>query len=316
MDIPTVIDETSYNLELARHLHPIQSGPTPFISISQRLMRVITHAYRCSQLEKINVEEWEIAVINLSTIASNAKAVWEISAVRSAWKAYGEWVVYGAIPAANVLHVLPMSQLLETMSENINPFYINIIKKTANTRSARNAMKPFVSRPLTFADGIAMGHLMSTMQIPRRHVDKTMTLLLHDWHYTEHKNNAWLSNHDFVQGREYAYLSPSSVFRTLASEGENTTKQGDGLLGNNDQAPRHIPAATEKNAQHGEPMDDSFQSFINEMERAAFGESQSHHCLPEGRGSRATEHTTNQTLTLKKESPELEILDTIPDCFG
>lgn len=54
-------------------------------------MRVIIHAYRRDR-EKGHKTDWSVAVIALSKVSSDIKAVWELNAGFNATMAFGEWV--------------------------------------------------------------------------------------------------------------------------------------------------------------------------------------------------------------------------------
>lgn len=84
--------ETEYIQELWRHLEKHHSGPTPFISVSPYLMRVVMHAFRRDR-ELGQRTEWSVAVIALSKVRADVKAVWGVGAAGwNARRAFGEWV--------------------------------------------------------------------------------------------------------------------------------------------------------------------------------------------------------------------------------
>lgn len=92
-NIPRPLDEDLYLQDLERHLGRSHRGATPFISVSQNLLRVLVHAIRHSrQAGKKSKTGWSIAVISLSRISSSVRAVWDLDAgIHSRW-AFGEWV--------------------------------------------------------------------------------------------------------------------------------------------------------------------------------------------------------------------------------
>lgn len=85
--------EDIYIQELWRHLEKQHSGPTPFISLSPFLMRVVMHAFR-RDCENGQRTEWSVAVIALGKVRrADVRAVWGLSAAGwNARKAFGEWV--------------------------------------------------------------------------------------------------------------------------------------------------------------------------------------------------------------------------------
>lgn len=89
--IPDPPIEKEYLAELYRHLEKHHSGPTPFITVSPYLMRVIIHAYRRDR-EKGLKPDWSVAVIALPKVTSDVRAVWELNAGFNARMAFGEWV--------------------------------------------------------------------------------------------------------------------------------------------------------------------------------------------------------------------------------
>ena len=105
--IPEPPNQTEYLSELERHLEKRHSGPTPFISVSQYLMRVIIHAYRLEREKGRQITDWNIAVINLSRVEPSAKEVKTLAAGYNARRAFGEWVGESLIFADYV--VAPMS---------------------------------------------------------------------------------------------------------------------------------------------------------------------------------------------------------------
>ncbi|KAL8948798.1 MAG: hypothetical protein Q9222_005043 [Ikaeria aurantiellina] len=315
-DVPVMIDEDQYLHELERHLDPVHSGPTPFISMSQHLLRVLTRAFRCSKMYPTGLSAWKVAIIKLSSASSTARAVWKLNAGKHARKAYGEWVALGVVPASDILHIVSIDQLLQTMSETINPFYIDMIQSARNTRSARAAMKTHINRRLNFGDGLAMGELLSCLQIPKRYVDETISLLLWDWKYPEYTDSAWLSNSHFLQGIHYAYLSPSSDFRTVAAAQAVTVEEEQQPNSSRAHDSRHTLETATDRFGNKEKTSDWFANFIDEVEQAAFGGSEHEQYLNQESSSTDAEYTTNQAVTLKKEeTPELQILNTVPRCF-
>ncbi|KAL9015618.1 MAG: hypothetical protein Q9180_008852, partial [Flavoplaca navasiana] len=103
--IPPTTSEEIYLSELKRHLEKYHSGPTPFISVSPYLMRVIMHACRKDRelregekgekgekrREREN-GEWSVAVIALRKVKGDVRAVRGLQAGWNAVRAWGEWV--------------------------------------------------------------------------------------------------------------------------------------------------------------------------------------------------------------------------------
>ena len=84
-----------YLSELKRHLEKYHSGPTPFISVSPYLMRVIMHACRKDRelREREKGEgEWMVAVIALEKVKGDVREVRGLQAGWNAVRAWGEWV--------------------------------------------------------------------------------------------------------------------------------------------------------------------------------------------------------------------------------
>lgn len=87
------VDEQSYLLDLERHLGRKHQGYTPFVSVSQNLLRVFHHALRCNRnAEKGESQNWNLAVIQLSGVPSLTRAVWDLDAGEHSSRAFGEWV--------------------------------------------------------------------------------------------------------------------------------------------------------------------------------------------------------------------------------
>ncbi len=107
--IPEPPNQTEYLNELERHLEKRHSGPTPFISVSQYLMRVIIHAYRLEREKGRQITDWSIAVIGLSQVKPSVKEVKTLAAGYNARRAFGEWVGECLISADYVLPPLSLT---------------------------------------------------------------------------------------------------------------------------------------------------------------------------------------------------------------
>ncbi|KAL8997935.1 MAG: hypothetical protein Q9169_002928 [Polycauliona sp. 2 TL-2023] len=220
--IPRPPPEAEYLQELERHLHKIPSGPTPFISVSPYLMRVIRHPYRGRGQGQGCQEEgdWKIAVIALSKVReSDVKAVWTLDAGFNARRAWGEWVVHGSIPPTAILTILPLPHLIRLMSsppspfplpispnpspnQSNSPFHIPTLISAANLASARNAMSPHISNhTLTHSDGLAIGTLLSVLGIPKRYGNEVTGSILRDWRYVEAGAGMWRQSRGRGRGR-------------------------------------------------------------------------------------------------------------------
>lgn len=214
-NIPGPPGEDIYLQDLERHLGRNHRGATPFISVSQNLLRVIVHAIRRSrQARREGNTDWNVAVINFSRISYSARAVWVLDVGIHSRRAFGEWVVYGAIPSTSVLCVLSLDELLRLMSRVPAPFHIEAIKAAKNTRKAREAMSSAVNRRLTYDDGVMFGGLLLSLGIPGRYVEYIGTTILADWRFPEYKN--WMSNDAFVQGLNKTYSRTPKDFSSVA----------------------------------------------------------------------------------------------------
>lgn len=98
--------------------------------------------------------------------------------------------VYGGITSSQVLSVLTMDELLQTMSQTTAPFQMHKVQEARNTRSARTAFAPFTQRVLIHDDGIAIGVLLSRLGIPGRYIEHMCSMILWDWKFPEERDNA------------------------------------------------------------------------------------------------------------------------------
>lgn len=90
VDVPS---DSRYLEELERHLAKVHNGVTPFISVSQNLLRVIHHVVRLNRTRKTGqIANWKVAVINLSKVPGSVRAVWNLDAGKNSRQAFGEWV--------------------------------------------------------------------------------------------------------------------------------------------------------------------------------------------------------------------------------
>ena len=91
--IPDPPTEEIYLRELERHLRKYHDGATPFISVSQKLLRMFTLALRrCREAGDTDLSDWKVAVISLSKVPSLVRAVWDLDAGFNAKWSHGEWV--------------------------------------------------------------------------------------------------------------------------------------------------------------------------------------------------------------------------------
>ncbi|KAL8837032.1 MAG: hypothetical protein Q9170_002686 [Blastenia crenularia] len=229
---PDFLSEASYLQELERHLARDHSGVTPFISVSQNLLRVLTLVFRrCREEQQAKVSDWNIAVINLSRLQTTVRAVWTLDAGIHSRLSFGEWVAYGAIPSSCVLSIVPVPKVLQLMSWTPSPFFVGFISKATNTGSARKAMVDFVEHSLTRSDGVAVGRLLLSLGIPNRFIGDVCTTILWDWRYNEaydkrnrgKKREDWKLNSGFVQGLTKGYQQISAGFFAIAEEDEGSS---------------------------------------------------------------------------------------------
>ncbi|KAL8736936.1 MAG: hypothetical protein Q9181_002184 [Wetmoreana brouardii] len=226
-NIPDVASGSIYLEELERHLARQHTGCTPFVSVSQNILRVIHHALRRNRdSNNGDVGKWKVGVIILSKVPGSVRAVWDLDAGEHSRKAFGEWVVWGSITSSNVLSVLSMDQLLGLMSQTIQTFHVDIIQAAKWTGEVRRAIATSVNRGLTHRDGVNVGRLLQFLGIPKRHLDYATHNILADWRYPEHRQRAWELNQEFVRGRIEAYQRITSDFLTMPDGEEEDQEPG------------------------------------------------------------------------------------------
>ncbi|KAL9049590.1 MAG: hypothetical protein Q9206_005447 [Seirophora lacunosa] len=251
------VDEHNYLFDLERHLGREHQGHTPFISVSETLLRVLHHALRRIRSNHGEPKDWKLAVIQLAAVPSLVKAVWDLDAGEHAPRARGEWVVYGAIPSSQVLAVLPMDKVLQCMSVTTAPFFIDKVQAAKNTGAARRAVASDTKRTVDYNDGVAFGRLLLLLGIPERHLRQVCWSLLADWWYPENKRSAWASNVGFTQGLNEGYKEPSSDYADLTTDAHESLPNSLMEL----EAGQQGSSATHL----------GFDDFLADMERAAFG---------------------------------------------
>ncbi|KAL8691687.1 MAG: hypothetical protein Q9218_003143 [Villophora microphyllina] len=229
---PSTPGETQYIGELERHLARQHSGPTPFVSVCQNLMRVIHHTIRRDRFATAGqTSTWKLAIISLANMPGSVRAVWDLDAGEHSRKAYGEWVVWGNIPSANVLGIVSMDDILSTIAQTSSPFHVDKVRAAKYTSQARQAMAIFVKRGLDYNDGLQVGRVLQLLGISKRHLSYATHNILADWRYPEYRNDAWLSNTEFVRGLNVGYHITSSGFLTTAidnaREGQSKHHSGD-----------------------------------------------------------------------------------------
>ncbi|KAI4252832.1 MAG: hypothetical protein L6R42_007817, partial [Xanthoria sp. 1 TBL-2021] len=333
--IPDPPTEKEYLAELHRHLEKHHSGPTPFISVSPYLMRVIIHAYRRDR-EEGQRTDWSVAVIALSKVTSDVKAVWELNAGFNATMAFGEWVVHGCIPASNVLCVVPLSRLVQAMSSTIPPFHIGELAVARNLSRARKAMATAINRQLDYQDGLAVGRVLLCLGIPGWYTDEVTSEMLRDWRfpegafpgqrnvpYPERRDEAWRANGGFLRGRREGFRTMMGGFCELAGAGGGLGVGMDGGIafcaGNTSYGTAFDPPrSTAANHCHDEcnatgqalAVDQTpFWGFLQELEVAAFGTARLDG--PLGCGAINGFWEGEPDLKMKEESPDCLALDSI-----
>ncbi|KAL8964960.1 MAG: hypothetical protein Q9183_004115 [Haloplaca sp. 2 TL-2023] len=292
-------DASSYLQQLERHLAWYHRGVTPFVSVSQNLLRVLRHTTRGNKGKNVEPDEsndWQVALIDLSKVTGSVRAVWETDMDvdldgivnadyqrdfrKNVRRAFGEWIVWGGIPASAVLKVVRMADLLAVMGQHAETFLMETMLSTKNTRQARIAIGPLVDRRLSNDDGIAIGRLLLLFGIPERYIVHAVQNLLFDWRYPECQQSAWKTNQTFVKGCNDAYHSTASDFQTLI---EVKDDPGSHLK---DRVPQsrlfnstaeHVelldltfPAIAEH--QNSAVLGTTFADFLSEVEEAVFGE--------------------------------------------
>ncbi|KAL8762495.1 MAG: hypothetical protein Q9184_001530, partial [Pyrenodesmia sp. 2 TL-2023] len=286
-------NEVEYLNDLERHLARVHSGYTPFISTSQTLLRVIHLVLRrCREAKEGISTDWKIGVINLSKVSSLTRPVWKLKAGEHARHSLGEWAVYGTIPSSQVLSVLTINEVFETMSQSIAPFQMREVQAARNTSAARTAFTPFTQRTLTHDDGIAIGGLLSRLGIPGRYLGHMCSMILWDWKFPEERENAWTSNEDFVQGLKDGHSRTTGEFAEMETgedegwEEDRLTKVGrapgsyrDRLSSSNEEYDDDAYSADDNAPRTPLQKDESFRDFLAEIEEAALGNRQCGHAI-------------------------------------
>ena len=105
---PVTLDASVYLAELECHLARNHRGVTSFVSVSQNVLRVLRHTVRSRSAEPSEVNNWQVALIDLSKVTGSVRAVWEtdmdvdldgiVSADyqrefrKNVRRAFGEWI--------------------------------------------------------------------------------------------------------------------------------------------------------------------------------------------------------------------------------
>ena len=74
---PENLSELDYLEELERHLAWEPRGVTPFVSVSQNLLRVLRHTVRGKFSQFARARDWRVALIDLPKVTGSVRAVWE-----------------------------------------------------------------------------------------------------------------------------------------------------------------------------------------------------------------------------------------------
>ncbi|KAL8907750.1 MAG: hypothetical protein Q9207_001233 [Kuettlingeria erythrocarpa] len=162
------------------------------------------------------------------------------------------------------------------------PFYTDIIKHSTNTKGVRKAMASAVRRSLNYADGLAIGAVLSQLGIPKRYLQDLCTTILADWRYFECEGQAWLANEEFVQGLTQSYREAAVDFVTMAADDVEIAAEGFHESGvarkdnhkhspwepNNEDRKSHVGL---KNKEANPPgVEEGFERFLADVEEAAF----------------------------------------------
>ncbi|KAL8870350.1 MAG: hypothetical protein Q9174_003585 [Haloplaca sp. 1 TL-2023] len=293
--LPITTDESFYLSELERHLAWNHRGVTSFVSVSQNLLRVLRHTVRSRGAESSEINGWQIALIDMSKVTGSVRAVWETNVNlnldgsvpadfqrefrQNVRRAFGEWIVWGKIPASAVLNIVRLTELFAVMCKHNETFYTDAILSSRNTRQARMAIGKSVDRYLTYDDGLAIGRLLLFFGIPRRYVDHSIQNVLLDWRYPENQESLWKTNQAFVQGYKDAYNSVSFDFQgPIESEDDLRCDPNYSVpqlkAQNNSTEPTELlnsmfPVITERH--NPADIETTFADFLSEIEDAAFG---------------------------------------------
>lgn len=227
-------------------------------------------------------------------------------------------LVYGAITSSQVLSVLTMDELVQIMSQTTAPFQMHKVQEAPNTRAARTAFTPFTQRTLTHNDGIAIGHLLSRLGIPKRYIGYVCSIILWDWKFPEERDNAWTSNEDFVQGLEDGHQQTTNEYAEVeASEDESTEVVGaeDSYCNQNSHSNGDYDDAYSATTETSLQTDDTVMDLFADIEEA-FGERQFGHATSVSNLEDRVGNEPCDWIRPKQESSDRVILEAIPKSYG
>ena len=214
-DSPASTDAQYQNAAI-RHIARVQTGSTPFISVSSSLIRCLNIAYR-------NPTTSQIAVIDLHQAGSigafqnDANAQPKIHRVQSlnlntgyTYTGGTEFLIWGAIEECSIISTISLAALLSHLSsvpEHYDLFRLEAIRKAKSTL----AIHPILSKnrlPQTWDTGLAVGKLAQSLKIPCDFLHHFVRLVVFEWKFLSTRSKL---NEAFLEGVHSEYEANQSI---------------------------------------------------------------------------------------------------------
>lgn len=207
-NVPPPISSKSptFKKHALRHINKVPNGPTPFVSVTPKLLGAFHRAFKMSTNPSIAVIDLELAGRLRNTQKEDSHPV--AHSVKSLnlqspdnYRGAADWLVWGEIPGQAIICTNTIDHLMSSLStsENESPFYFEAIRSSAYSPVVRAHIRK-ARTPLTSHNGQAVGRLLRVLGIPASHLHDAIYAVITDWEFNASRSGRWKQNNEFMKG--------------------------------------------------------------------------------------------------------------------
>ncbi len=245
-NVPPAISSKSptFKKHALRHINKVPNGPTPFVSVTSKLLGAFHRAFKMFTNPSIAVIDLELAGRLRNTQKEDSHPV--AHSVKSLklespdnYRGASDWLVWGEIPGPSIISCNTIADLMMfplSTSENEGhegPFYFEAIRSAAYSPVARAHIRK-ARTPLTSHNGQAVGRLLRVLGIPASHLHDAIYAVITDWEFNASRSGRWKQNNEFMKGVHKGFRKGTSP----AEMGIKQRTSDDGLVSEDTEAKR------------------------------------------------------------------------------
>lgn len=209
-NVPPPISSTSptFRKHALRHINKVPNGPTPFISVTPKLLNAFHRAFKMSANPSIAVIDLELAGRLRNTLKKDSLPV--AHSVKSLeldspdkYRGSSDWLIWGEIPGPAIISCNAVTDIMSALpipESEKDAFCFDTIRSSAYSPIARARIRNAGGTPLTSYNGQAVGRLLRVLGIPVSHLHDAIYAVITDWGFNASRSGRWKQNNEFMKG--------------------------------------------------------------------------------------------------------------------